>query len=91
MTAPFVQAWGPFSARRKAAAPVAGIDIEDTECRFFAPDKYDEPVFVPPDPEPCSFEIYPGRTYPAPEPPALCDEDALPGSEFCRVHAEAAA
>lgn len=36
-----------------------------------------------PDPSPCQYEI-PSGSYD--EPPAMCDRDALEGSEFCEEH-----
>lgn len=44
----------------------------------------DEPLPEPePDPEPCEFLIDLGSYS---DPPLYCDEDALPGSEFCARH-----
>lgn len=36
-----------------------------------------------PAPEPCAFEIRHATYY---DPPEFCEEDALPGSEFCAAH-----
>lgn len=44
----------------------------------------DEPLPEPePDPEPCQYLERLGSYYDAPE---WCEEDALPGSDFCHRH-----
>lgn len=45
----------------------------------------DECDTTAPAPEPCQGYTSYGSYY---EPPTFCEEDALPGSDFCRRHAE---
>lgn len=38
------------------------------------------------EPEPCPFEVWPGRRHVDPEPPEICGEPVEPGEEFCLRH-----